>query len=87
MTNANMINNYRAAVVALLDATARCRDMELQIISQGGAGAFQAGDFTGPNADLTLTQLTAVYTSRSAIEALCTANNNAHYTALMKARA
>jgi hypothetical protein len=87
MVNANMISNYRAAVVAMLGAAKDCRDLELQILSQGGAAAFQAGDFAGANADLNITTLTAVFTSRTAVETLCAANGNAHYTNLMKARA
>lgn len=87
MTNSNIVSQYRAAVVATLDAFARCRDLELQIASQGGAAAVSTGDaFAGSNADLDAAKFAALVTSRAALEAVVSANGNAHYTQLMRAR-
>lgn len=86
MVNSNVVTQYRAAVQSLLANLSTCRDIELQIASQGGTASFVSGDFAGANGDLTATTFAAIVTSRIAIETLCSANGNAHYTNLMKAR-
>ena len=89
MQNTNLISQYRTAVQQLLLACDNCRALELIMTAEGGATALfvGAGDFQGANADLTNALVAAAVTSRGAIEALCSANGNAHYTNLMKLRA
>lgn len=88
MVNANTISAYRQQMQALLTANDNLRALELVITSEGGAATlFQAGDFTGTNADLSVTAISNMINSRGAIESLLSANSNAHYTNLNKARA
>ena len=87
MTNSNIVSKYRKAIVGVLDAFAECRDLELQITSQGGAGVVSTGDaFEGNNSDLDADKFAGLITSRAALEAVVSANGNGHYTNLMKAR-
>jgi hypothetical protein len=87
MTNANLVTQYRAAIQLLLASCDTCRAFELCFTSEGGAASlFQAGDFTGSNADLTPAAFVAFVNSRTAVETLLSANSNAHYTNLNKAR-
>lgn len=87
MVNANLVSQYRTQIQALLGACDACRNLELVMTSEGGASSlFQAGDFTGSNADLSVAIMTAFVTSRTAIETLLSAGSNAHYTNLNKAR-
>lgn len=86
MLRGNFVSQYRAQIQALLSTLANLRDLEIQYNAEAIGSVLVQGDLVGSNADLAPADFVAAVGSREAIEALLSANGNAHYTNLMKMR-